>query len=286
MSENIVGILAGQLDLSESYLEWGSGNSTILALEEYNLRTIVSIEHSKQFYLMLLKEVLNKLDTNAKIKITFYSVKNKTKQPADDSLIYNHLASSKSLGIRTHTASTLNIIKRLFSYKIRNRASIYNYDAGQSVELPGFEAIEAVERSNHKLLLCKMHINETQFSYVYAAPDNDRYVSDGDAVAFHNYIEAPLITTDQLRYDTILVDGRSRTGCLNFVSNNNFAGENGKIFVHDAWRSYLIDGLKNFREVTFYHGNNQRVDGKVFSDGINAPLGKLGVFNELAICRN
>lgn len=83
---------------------------------------------------------------------------------------------------------------------------------------------------------------------------------EGSIEQLPDFIEMPL----EGKFDAVFVDGRARVSCIKRAFYDKLLKEGGYLFVHDAYRSEMMEGFKLFTPTpTFIQGSNVTLNGSI-----------------------
>ena len=286
-----------------SFLEWGSGNSTIRLLNQKrdralpDLRQITSIENDLPFYLRMVeeaREVLQEIAAPRDLEVThrvYRSVVDsetwaRRKQLEAPSVRYQQAMGGfkdpaaayqkypRRGGILRYYVHVMMSLGRLVARDV----SFLTRRVTDAVLPRGDSSVEwshgyASEVANGRCIHTRFEAGELTLDYLlvpklFRSPK----ILDGLYAEYATYVNAP-VSPD---YDAIFIDGRARVSCMKRVVLDSLLSETGRLFVHDAYGFHMKEGIDLFPGGFFLNGNAVLTDGTDFSHAFPVSLVEAG----------
>jgi hypothetical protein len=244
MSDNCVTALKDAIKAGNSYLEWGAGNSTILATKigksKQGQFRIVSVEHDQWFFGYLVDAVMAELEDPSVRKTSFHLKTKKRSKLASSTAIWQILWNNKRVqwveGNVPKFGIPWSLPRQLLKIIIAYVLSILRKPAALCVDI------------QDKDLSITM----------WCVPPASRVLLEGPLFQLYNYVEVPLSE----RFDTVLIDGRCRASCVHRVFEDGLLNDGGTLFTHDAFRAEMMEKFKLLSPTAqFIHGSNRMENG-------------------------
>ena len=275
-----------------SFLEWGSGNSTIRLLNQKrdralpDLRQITSIENDLPFYLRMVeeaREVLQEIAAPRDLEVTHRVYRNvvdsetwaKRKQLEAASVRYQQaIGGFKDPGAAYQKYRRRGGILRYFAHVIMSLERLVARDVSFLTRrvtdavlarpdstvawTPGYPSNIANGRCVHT----RFEAGDVILDYLLVPKlSRSPKILDGLYSEYATYVNAP-VSPD---YDAVFIDGRARVSCMKRVVLDGLLSEAGLFFLHDAHGFHMKEGLALFPGGFFLNGNVVLIDGTDFS---------------------
>jgi hypothetical protein len=266
MSANCLGLMVDFIEANKysSYLEYGSGNSTLYFLKravanELPLKKILAVECSSDFFDRMNEHI----EANFKVR-----KKEVVKQPRKK-LDKNKLKERESYFIIDHSFVNPNFEgcraaggpNKLFR-SLLGIANLERWLRGRLAYLRMFLVpVPETTKVAYELE------NGVRFEYVLTPVPLSHFVNDGTYNRFHEYVEAA--ASD--KFDVAFIDGRARVSCVKKVLSDGNMNPGGTIFHHDCYLENYWEGLNllDTGRRLLVDGENKKIDGAVLRDRTN-----------------
>ncbi len=298
-------------------LEWGSGNSTINLLRtalNLNLNfKMISVDHETNFFPWLAESVINEFfeKTGKKPSVSwsplkgpmislrqFKKVLSERNKFKCSSLYWQIILNNKRLqyiegyqpNFKFSFIKTIKqIIKLIFieldywfwiikgviyGFFLKEKSS-ERYQLNEPIVINNFfdyfnknQVSGCLKIQQEKICMELWHIPKLQMFWRY------ELLLDGPITQLPDYVNIPV----EGKFDIIFIDGRARVSCAKRVNRDNLLKGGGWLFVHDAFRSEMMEVFRMFsRSLKFINGSNKTLNGnKRCSDDFGPPLIQTG----------
>lgn len=273
-----------------SYLEYGSGNSTLYFLKkavdnDLPLKRILAVECSSDFFDRMNEHIEANFKVRKKEVIRQPKKKldmNKLKARESYFIIDHSFVNPTFEGCRAHNGRK-KYIKSLLGIE-----NLERWLRGQIAYLRMF-----TKTSGETIKINYELENGVRFEYVLTPVPLPHFVNDGTYNRFYAYVEAP----GEERFDVAFIDGRARVSCVKKILADENMNPGGTIFHHDCYLENYWEGLNllDSKRRLLVDGENKKIDGSILRDNNNPEQfhivlnkygtdGKVRVVNDREMC--
>ena len=286
-----------------SFLEWGSGNSTIRILSRKRdnilpeLTAVTSVENDAPFYLRMLEEfrrVLGEIAGAGDLTVTHRVFQNRVdsrtwarrKELEAPSVRYQQaMGGFKDPRSTFQTFSSRGGLPRFYirlamsTIRMAARdASFFSRWLGDTVlrrrsQIAAWQEGYPTGAATGQCIHTRFETGDFTLDYLLVPKlFRSAKILDGLYAEYATYVNAPVSS----EYDSIFVDGRSRVSCMKRVLLDGLLSGSGTLFVHDAYGFHMNEGFSLFPGGVYLNGNAVLIDGSDFSNAFPYSLVEAG----------